>query len=485
MPALTGSPVPPRLHPDLLPRLPLAVARPAYDRRALRPGIVHLGIGAFMRAHLAVATEAAIHSSGDLRWGIVGVSLRRPDTRDALAPQQGLYTVAERDGKRERLRVIGCVRELLVAPENPQAVLEAIAHPQAHVLSLTVTEKGYAPDGGDAGVPRGVAGFLVHGLALRRGRGLAPPTLVSLDNLPSNGATLRRLVLDAARPRDPALADWIEAGCAFPNSMVDRIVPRTTEADRAAVQAALGQHDAWPVVAEPFFDWAVEDRFAGPRPAWEAGGARLVPGAAAWEQLKLRMVNGAHSSLAYLGQLAGWATVDEAVAQPALARHLQALWRDEVAPTLAPLPGLDLAGYRTALLARFANPALAHRTAQIAIDGSQKLPQRLLAPVRERLAAGAPIPRLALGIAAWLTFLRGRDERGARCAIDDPLADALAAHVARAEAIADGRARAAALTRFAPVFGDLADVPALVDALVPPLESLRTRGVRATLEVLE
>jgi len=492
-----------RLDNAALTALPADVARPGYERAALQPGIVHLGIGAFMRAHLAVATEAAIRSHGDLRWGIVGVSLRQADTRDALAPQDGLYTVAVRDADaqgraRQRLQVVGCVTRVLVAPESPAAVLEAIAASATRIVSLTVTEKGYAHDPAtrtlrfdhpdtvhdlaQAAAPRSAVGFIVHGLGLRRAAGRGPLTILSLDNLPSNGHTLRGLVLAFAERVDASLARWIDESCTFPNSMVDRIVPRTTDTDRSGVEGPLGVHDAWPVLAEPFFDWAVEDRFAAGRPAWGCGGARFVDSAAPFETLKLRMVNGGHSTIAYLGAMAGWRTVDEAIDQPALRRVVSDLMREEIEPTLAPLPGLDLAAYRASLLARFANPALAHRTQQIAMDGSQKLPQRLLGTVRDRLGAGQPIARLGLAIAAWLHYLRGRDEGNHPYTIDDPLAEGLRGLVQQAETAADARARAEALTRFGPVFGDLAGVPALVDAVAAPLESLRTHGVRQTLD---
>jgi fructuronate reductase len=455
------------------------VARPRYDRGQLRRGIVHLGIGAFARAHLAVATEAAIHASGDLRWGITGVSLRHADTRDALAPQQGRYTVAVRDGEGTRLQVVGCLRELLVAPEDPGAVLERIAAEDTRIVSLTITEKGYL----DAG-PGSAVDFIVQGLARRRAAGRGPLTLLSLDNLAGNGDALRERVLGHAGRDDTALAAWIENGCTFPNSMVDRIVPRTTDEDREGVAKLLGERDAWPVVAEPFFDWVVEDRFAAGRPEWDAGGARFVAEARPWEVLKLRMVNGAHSQIAYLGVMAGWRTVDSAIAHDALARHVQAFWRDEVEPTLAPLPGLERAGYRARLLERFRNPALGHRTLQIAMDGSQKLPPRWMLPLAERIVQGKAIDRFALGVAAWLHFLRGRDERGDPYPIDDPLADALVQRQQEAEAMADDRAQLRHLTGFAPVFGALAGHPVLIDAVLPHWRALRTRGVAATLAEL-
>ncbi len=512
-----------RLHPSLLDQLPPDVARPSYDRAALQPGIVHLGIGAFMRAHLAVATEAAINASGDLRWGICGVSLRQPDTRDALAPQGGLYTVAVRDAEesgapRQQLQVIGCVVELLVAPEDPAAVLQAIARPAIQIVSLTVTEKAYLRDPATGALlvdhpdithdlansqaPRSALGFIVHGLALRRALGQGGLTLLSLDNLPSNGHTLQSLVLAFARALEASaptgLADWIAAHCSFPNSMVDRIVPRTTDADRERVAIQLGYLDAWPAMTEPFFDWAVEDRFVAGRPAWGVlpGGharaapasvaavavaPRFVPDAAPWERLKLRMVNGAHSAIAYLGAMAGWATVDVAITQPALHVYIDALLRDEVAPTLPPLPDLDLAAYRASLLARFANPALAHQTRQIAMDGSQKLPQRLLGTVRDRLAAGLPISHLALAVAAWLYWLRGVDEAGRAYAIDDPLAAQLAELAQRADACPDGVDRVCVFTSFAPVFGELGESPVFNAAVAQALSVLRAQGATGAL----
>ena len=493
-----------RLNDTTLAALPASVARPAYDRRELKTGIVHLGIGAFMRAHMAAATEAAI-AAGDLRWGITGVSLRQPDTRDALAPQDGLYTLAIRDAApqgqpRQRLQVIGAVHRLLVAPENPQAVLEHIAAPDTRIVSLTVTEKGYCHDPATGALrldhpdivhdlahpktPRSAVGMLVYGLQLRHTLGHGPLTLMSLDNLPANGRVLRAAVLRFAEEIDSKLSLWIERQCCFPCSMVDRIVPKTTDADRAAVSAALGCADAWPVLGEPFFDWAIEDEFAADRPDWTLGGARFVPDAEPFERLKLRMVNGTHSSLAYLGAMAGWQTVDKAIAQPALHTHIEALMRDEIEPTLPALPGLDLAAYRNNLLARYANPALAHRTHQIAMDGSQKLPQRLLGTLRDRLARELPVTRMALGLAAWMHFLRGVDEQGQTYRIDDPHAEALIALYQQSLGQGVNTQSVDAMLAYAPVFGDLAGNATLTAALIPLLQSLQTVGVAATLEAV-
>jgi fructuronate reductase len=500
-----------RLHPSTVASLPADVARPAYDRQALRGGIVHLGIGAFPRAHLAAATEAALHSSGDLRWGIVGVSLRRADTRDALAPQQGLYTLALRDAgddgaPRETLQVVGALIKVLVAPEDPQAVLEQIAHADTRIVSLSVTEKGYHRDPASGALrlddpdvihdlahpeaPQSTLGFVVHGLHRRMRRGQRAITLLSCDNLPTNGNTLRDLVLALAEHVDAALHAWILASCTFPNSMVDRIVPRTTGADRTRISRRLGVEDAWPVVAEPYFEWALEDRFACGRPAWDEGGVRFVEHAEPFDRLKLRMVNGSHSALAYLGALAGLRSVDRTVAAPALRGFVDSMLRDEVEPTLTGLRGLDLASYRSALLARLANPALQHQTHQIAMDGSQKLPQRLLDTVRDRLRADASLSRLAFAVAAWMHYLRGVDETGQRHAIEDPLAPALAAQLKLADQAAAGitdseaaeRQRVETFCGFTPVFGELGANARFVHAVTRSSLSLRERGVMHSLE---
>jgi len=498
-----------RLHPSTLSKLPADIARPRYPREALRAGIVHLGIGAFARAHYAVATEAALHSGSELRWGIIGVSLQRPDTRDALAPQDGLYTVALRDATdgvaaAERLQVIGALTQVLMASDDPGAVLARIAHADTRIVSLTVTEKGYHRDPASGALqlddpdiqhdlahlqsPRTAIGFLVRGLHLRMQRERAPVTLLSLDNLPANGHTLRALVLAFAEHVDAGLHTWILSRCSFPNSVVDRIVPRTSDGDRERISQRLGVRDEWPVVAESYCDWVVEDRFAAGRPDWEAGGARLVQKAEPFERLKLRMVNGSHSALAYLGEMAGLKTVDQAIGVRALSRFLDALMREEIAPTLPALPGVSLDHYRARLLQRFANPSLQHRTCQIAMDGSQKLPQRLLDTVRDRLRANASFERLALAVAAWTHYLRGIDETGQRYEIEDPLAPALAQQMARAEDAAAGvpdsmsaeRRRIEVFSAFKPVFGELGSEPRFVEALARHTLSLRQRGVLLT-----
>lgn len=482
-----------RLSPSTLSDLPAGVSALVYDRAATRIGIVHLGIGAFHRAHQAVMTEAVL-AAGDLVWGIAGVSLRSAETRNALAPQDGLYTVAVRDGAGDRFAVIGAVLRLLVAPEDPEAVLELMAAPDTRIVSLTVTEKGYCHlpatgelDEGHPDIlhdlanphrPRTAIGFLVEALARRRQAGLAPFTVLSCDNLPANGWVTARVVTRFAALRDPELAAYVTAHGAFPSSMVDRIVPGTTEADRALVAGALGLEDAWPVMTEPFRQWVIEDRFPAGRPDWAAAGATFVADVAPFEQMKLRLLNGSHSTLAYLGALAGHETVADAMAAPGFAALLEGMMREEVSPTLPPLAGFDLAAYRAGLLARFRNPALRHRTAQIAMDGSQKLPQRLLGTIRDRLKAGAGFDRLALGVAAWMVYATGRDEARNPVDVRDPLSSRLAAATA-------GKREASALVEaylgIREVFGD--DLPASTPfrtTLVRVLDGLLADGAART-----
>lgn len=444
-----------RLARATLSALPPTVRLPDVDPATLRTGIMHLGIGAFARAHLAAYTQPLLRD--DPSWGICGVSLRSRDTHDALAQQDHLYTRAERDGSGERLHIMAALTELLVGAD---AALDRLLDPAIRIVTITVTEKGYH------GL---LPSLLATALQRRHVASAAPFTVLSCDNLPSNGDTTRRFVLQAAEQLYPALARYIGANVAFPNCVVDRIVPATTADDRARIDAALGVQDAWPVVCEPFTQWVIEDHFPQGRPAWERTGAELVTDVRPYEDMKLRLLNGSHSSIAYLGQLAGWQTVADAIAAPELRAHIAALM-DEVATTLTLPPSVNLHSYRDALLTRFANPALRHRTAQIAMDGSQKLPQRLFAPALARLNAGQRAPRIALGVAAWLRFLQGRADDGTTLALDDPQAD---------------RLRAAAARDPLSVF----DIPDIVPAALQPfrtevaeaLARLTTRGTRQTL----
>ena len=484
-----------RLTNAALPRLPPSVLRPTYDRARVATGIVHLGLGAFTRAHLSVYTDDVL-ATGDHRWGILGASLRSPDTRDALSPQDGLYTLAARDASGERLRVIGALTGQLVAPENPAALIKAMAAPSMHIVSLTVTEKGYCHDPATGALredhpdvlhdlshsqaPRSAPGILAAALAKRRAAELAPFTVLSCDNLPANGRTVRRVLLRFAELADPELAKYLAGHLVCPSTMVDRIVPATTDQDRARISTALGVQDAWPVVTEPFSQWVIEDDFPLGRPDWSAHGAEFTSDVAPYELMKLRLLNGAHSTLAYLGYLAGCETVADAMAQPAIAAFVARLMHDEVTPVLKPPPGADVEAYKRALLERFRNPALRHRTWQIAMDGSQKLPQRLLGTIRDRLARGLPIPHLALGVAAWIRYVTGTDEAGRAIDVRDPLAHDLRRRADAAGPVAERLAPA--LLGIEIIFGtDLPTDPRFVGPVTTALSSLFAHGSLATL----
>ena len=480
-----------RLSPGTLGQAKAGCVLPGYDRASLRTGIVHLGLGAFARAHLATYTDDLLATaSGD--WGIVGVSLQRPDQRDRLMPQSGLYTALQRDGGGAAARVIGCVRAVLVAPEDPAALLTVMAQDTCRIVSLTVTEKGYCHDPAtgrlDHGhpdirhdlehpmTPRSAIGLIVAALRRRRASGLPPFTVLCCDNLPHNGRLLAALARDFAALRDDRLAAWIETECAFPSTMVDRIVPATTEADMAASVEMTGLFDAAPVSHEPFRQWVIEDRFiARTRPAWDKVGAQLVADVAPYEHMKLRLLNGAHSALAYLGYLAGHETIADTVADAVFRDYVVALWRQEIIPSVPSPPGTDLQGYAADLLTRFANPAIRHRTWQIAMDGSQKLPQRLLSTMRERLAQGLPFPRLALAVAAWVRYVGGIDEAGRTIDVRDPLAATLQATLAAAGP--DPAARIAAVLGMQAVFGaDLRRAAPFVAAITEAYAMLLAKG---------
>lgn len=461
----------------------VAVAKPGYDRTTLRPRIVHLGLGAFFRAHGAGYTEDA---GGD--WGIVGVSLQRPDQRDRLAPQDGLYTTLERDGDGRRARVIGSVLSVLVAPEDPGAVVAALAAPTTSIVSLTVTEKGYCHnpatgrldpahpdivhDLAHPDAPRSAVGFIVAGLAARRMARVKPFVVLTCDNLPANGRLLAGLVRDFAALCDTALAEWIAMNVAFPATMVDRIVPAMIATDVDDARAAIGLTDSAPVSHEPFRQWVIEDRFGdAERPVWEKAGAQIVADVAPFEHMKLRLLNGAHSALAYLGYLAGCETIFDAVSDPVLNGFVRRLW-DEIMPMVPAPPDTDLHRYTADLLVRFANPTVRHRTWQIAMDGSQKLPQRLLGTIRERLAASLPIPSLALAVAAWIWYVGGVDEAGQPIDVRDPLA-------ARLHAFANSDHPVESVLAVEDIFDtDLPANPAFVGPVTEAYRRLRQHGAR-------
>ena len=411
------------------------MAKPVFERSGLRPGILHLGIGAFHRAHQATYTEAVL-ATGDLRWGTVGASLRSPRARDTLTPQDFLYTVCQRHQDHSEAQIIGGLVNVLCGaePAGYGKLIQTIANPATRVITLTITEKGYCHDHDgnlderhadvlhDLEQPtraRSAPGLLTAGLVERRHTG-APLTIVSCDNVTGNGTVARRVVTTMARARDPSLAAWIQDHIAFPSTMVDRIVPRTAPEDIERVRGEFGYTDEALVVCEPFRQWVMEDQFMGPRPAWEAAGAELVGDVAPYEQAKLRLLNASHSLLAYLGLLLGYEFIHEVIGDADLANFARRVLVDEVVPTIDLPSGFDLAGYIDATLERFANTAVAYRAAQVASDGSHKLVQRIYPTLRARVERGLPAPGMELAVCAWLQCLTGRAEDGTAIGFDDP-----------------------------------------------------------------
>lgn len=437
---------------------PGGVTGPRTSPGDLAIGQVHLGLGAFHRAHQQVFTEDAIAASGDTRWGVLGVTQRSARVLEQLAPQDGLYGVLTLGAREASLRVVGTLRDQAFPGKDSSRVVAALAAPSVHLVTLTVTEKGYrrGPTGGvdttdddtaadlavlaaalvgpDDGTPaRTPVGLLLRGLTARARADAGPITVVCCDNLSHNGRTLRALVRSwlEAVPHGDRLRPWLEASVTFPSTMVDRIVPATAPAHRDRAGELLGLTDEGLVVAEPFSQWVIEDDFAGPRPPWELAGATLTDDVAAFENAKLRVLNGSHSTLAYLGALRGHPTIAEAIADPQLEAAVRALVDDDVLPTLTAPDGVELPAYRDEVLERFANPHTGHTTVQVAMDGSQKLPQRLLATARDRLAVGAAPDGVALAVAGWIAYVRaaasGELTVGGRpVPLDDPLAPALA-----------------------------------------------------------
>ena len=466
--------------------LPAGVAVPAYDRAAHGTGILHLGLGAFHRAHQAVYTDDALAAAGG-DWRILGANLRSRDIPDALNAQDGLFTVLER-GEVDRARIVGAHGPAIGG--DAAAILRAACDPAIRILSLSVSEKAYGIDRAAMDIdeshpaiaadlarpqaPQGVLGIVAAAFSARRKAGVAPFTVLSCDNLPDNGPLLRAGVLGMTRRLDPDLARWIAEAVAFPATMVDRITPATTARTLADIEALTGHHDPAGVETEPFRQWVIEDHFPQGRPVWEAGGAEFVRDVGPYEAMKLRMLNGSHSLMAYAGQLLGLELARDAVSDadlaPLVRRHM-----DAAAATLPKGVGLETGAYASALMLRFANPGIAHRTLQIAMDGTEKLPQRWFAPAAELLRAGGDARPFAVATAIWLAWLASLSESGTRP--DDPRAETLMArlreagqneaHLTRAILSLPGLAPAA-LTESAPFTG----------AVVRALTSIRQDGIR-------
>ena len=409
-----------RISEKTLSQLPASVSKPTYDRSKVVGSIVHLGIGAFHRAHQAMFTDAALAATGDLSWGLVGAGVISADMKDALMPQDGLYALAEMGADSEKVKVIGSIIDVFGGAEDAEKLLAKMSDVSTRIVSITVTEKGYyldlatgklqinapaiAADLASPATPKTILGLIVQALKARKAKGIKPFTVMSCDNLPNNGKLAKAAVLAFAREADADLASWIEANVCFPCTMVDRITPATTDADRAHVNSVIGMEDAWPVVTEQFYQWVIEDQFTMGRPEWDKVGAIFSDEIECWENMKLRCLNGSHSTLSYMGQLTGRETVADAMGLPLITDMLDKLC-SEISEVLHAPKGVNPADYIESLKLRFRNPALKHRTAQIACDGSQKLPQRLLAPLRDRIAKGLASPAIATAVAAWMHFV--------------------------------------------------------------------------------
>lgn len=467
------------------------IAVPAYDPAAVTAGIVHLGLGGFHRAHMARYTHALMNLGGDaLSWGIIGAGLLPSDRRvaDALTPQDGLYTLVERQGDDEHVGVIGAIAEVIFAGEDSSALLDALDRPEIRIVSLTVTEHGYclnratkrldpdhpaiAADLAASTRPHSAIGIIVEAYRRRRMAGAQAFTAMSCDNIQHNGAVLKDAVLDYAALIDAGLAAWIAEEARFPATMVDRITPVTTAEDVADLTARYGVADDWPVFAETFTQWVIENDFVAGRPAWEEVGAQFVEDVAPYEFMKLRLLNASHLAIAGIGRLIGYSYIHDTMQDPLLRRYMTALMARETAPTLLPVPGVDLAAYQATLVERFANPRIADTVERVNTDAALNY---LLDPVRDRLARGASIELLALAVAAWLRRVRGVDEAGAPIDVRHPMAALL-----REKAI-EGGSDPRPLLRVEGLFGELGQDEIFVAAVGKWLASLYAEGAATTL----
>ena len=470
---------------------------PDYDRTQAGVGFVHFGVGGFHRAHQAMYIDRVLAEHDSLSWGICGVGIRPADRamRDALVPQDCLYTLTLKspDGAVDT-SVIGSILEYLYAPDDPEAVLTRLADPDTHIVSLTITEGGYnfSPATGEFDAenpdivadlrgdrpPATVFGLVTEGLARRRAQGISSFTVMSCDNIAGNGHVARSTFLAYARLRDLDLAEWIDAHTAFPNSMVDRITPVTPPGLAAEVEARTGIIDNWPVVAEPFTQWVLEDSFADGRPPLERVGVQLVDDVTPYELMKLRLLNASHQALCYFGYLLGYRFVHDAAADPDLRELLRRYMMTEAKPTLAPLPGVDVDAYIETLLERFGNPAIADTIARLCQDSSDRIPKWLVPVIRERLDAGGRADLAAAVVASWTRYAEGVDENGDPITVDDPKAAELVplARKSRTEPLAFVSDRS--------LFGDLADRAGFTEPYTRALESLRSKGSRDTLREL-
>lgn len=469
----------------------LRLAVPTYDRKALRPAIVHLGVGSFHRAHQAVYLDELAQRGITMDWGEWGVGLHSRDMKDALAQQDWLYTLVERSGREDNARVIGAMRNYLFAPEEAESVLAVLAAEQTRLVTLTITKEGYDIDlvSGDFKAeeaevqadlaqpnnPDTALGYLCEALDRRRKAGIAPFTVLSCDNLQDNGGASKTALVSFAFLRDEKLGRWIEENVAFPSSMVDRITPQTTAAARELVATTFGINDQWPVLTEPFSQWIIQDTFCNGRPPLEEVGVQFVSDIHPYERMKTRLLNASHSALGYLGYLAGYRTTAEAMADPLISNYLNRMMEEEVIPLLPPVKGIDLANYKRTLLERFANPKVGDKLERLCARGSVKMPTFGLPSIREAIEAGRPHALLDLAVAAWLRYLRGVDDNGEEYEIVDPRKERLQELV-----MAGGTNPRPVLGEYE-IFGDLGQSEEFATALEQALKRLEQSGPEGTL----
>ncbi len=444
---------------------------PSYDRTALTPAIVHIGVGGFHRAHQAVYLDE-LARTGVTGWGEIGVGLRSTTMRDALRPQESLFTVVERGVRGDDARIVGSMTGYLYGPDDPGRVLAVLADERTRVVTLTITGAGYEAE---PGRPGAVFGHLVEALDRRRRAGLPAFTVLSCDNLPDNGAAARAAVRRFAQARDRGLADWIDAHASFPGSMVDRITPQTDDDARRLVAEQFGVRDRSPVITEPFTQWVIEDRFCNGRPPLDRVGVRFVDDVAPYKLMKARLLNAGHSALGYLGCLTGrHRTTSDAMADPVIADYLAALMRDEISALLPEVPGVDLGAYQRTLLERFANPRISDRLSRLCGRGSTKMPAYLLPSLTAARAAGRPTALLTLAVAGWCRYLRGYDLDGNRIDVEDPRKDVL-------QPLARAGADPRPLLAQRAIFGELGDDPEFVRSLEWAIRDIEEYGPTAAI----
>jgi mannitol 2-dehydrogenase len=467
---------------------------PGYDRQKVGQSIMHVGVGGFHRAHQALYTDDLFGHGGDLAWGYCGVGLLKHDARirDVMRSQDCLYTLVERSLEGDKARIVGSIVNFLFAPDNGEKVLEQMASPQTRIVSLTITEGGYYIDQSTGELdekhpdlqhdlahphePRCSFGYILEALDRRRSRGIPPFTLMSCDNIQSNGEVAKKMLSAFAELRDPVFRNWMSENCIFPNSMVDRITPATTDEHRALVKEKFGIDDGWPVMTESFKQWVIEDHFPLGRPAWDSVGAQMTSDVLPYEKMKLRLLNASHQALCYIGMLLGYQLVHETMEDQDIQKLVQKMMDEEVTPLLSPVPGVDLTDYKKTLIERFRNPAIRDQLSRIGIYGSSGIPKFVLPSIEDQLQRGGPIKLLSFVIASWFRYLNGLDESGKEMPMLDPMAKTL-----RERAATAGR-DPKQLLGMREVFSEtLANSPAFAKQVAETFNSFYQEGARATL----